>query len=157
MNSEKITDYWQRFSTKHHLDLAQPNAWMFGSGTESTGNELGKLVVDGIKTATCSAHLLYELENEPLPKVGQYDILLNGKNEPLAIIRNVSVEVKKMSEVTHDFSRLEGEGDLSHEYWYDVHQLFFTELLAEFGKEFSSDMLLVCEIFEVLDTYEQKL
>lgn len=156
MNSEKIASYWQNFSAKHHLDLSQPNAWMFGSGTESTGNELGKLVVDGIKTATCSAHLLYELENEPLPKVGQYDIVLNGRNEPLAIIRNVSVEVKKMSEVTPEFSKLEGEGDLSHDYWYNVHQLFFTELLTGFGKEFSPDMLLVCEIFEVVDTYEKR-
>lgn len=154
MNTEEITAYWQSFSQKHNLDIAQPNAWMFGAGTESLGNDLGKLVVEGIKTATCSAHLLYELENEPLPKVGQYDIVLDGKNKPLAIIRNVSVEVKKMREVTPDFSRLEGEGDLSHDYWYTVHQLFFTELLAEFDREYSPDMLLVCEIFEVLDTYE---
>lgn len=152
--SEIIEKYWLDFSENSHLDSALPNAWMFGDGSAEMANELGQLVLQGKKTATCSAYILYEMENEPLPQVGQYDIVLDGNNKPMAIIQNTSVEVKKMNEVTADFAKREGEGDLSHDYWYAVHKLFFTELLASFGKSFSDDMLLVCETFKVVSSYQ---
>lgn len=151
LDEKVIEKYWSSFLQKEQLNLPLPNAWMFGNGEQKMGDDLGDLVVKGIKTATCSAYFLYEENNEPLPQVGQYDIVLDGRNQPFAIIRNVSVKVRKMSEVNHEFSRLEGEGDLSHEYWYKAHQKFFTEILAEKGEVFSPEMSLVCEIFEVVD------
>lgn len=153
--TDEIQAYWQKFSEENNLTIETPNAWMFGEGSENMGNKLGQLVVDGIKTATCSAHILYEksLGNEPLPKEGQYDIVLDGQNKPLAIIQNVSVEIKKMNEVTADFTRLEGEGDLSYDYWYKAHRRFFTELLKTFDLEFSDEMLIVCEVFKVKSLY----
>lgn len=155
MKQTIIEQYWASFLQKKQLELPTPNAWMFGDGEQQMGDELGELVVKGMKRATCSAHILYERSNEPLPAVGQYDIVLDGLNQPLAIIQNISVEVKKMSEVDSEFARLEGEGDLSHEYWYDAHQTFFTELLNEIGEPFSPDMLVVCELFEVVDLYRK--
>jgi uncharacterized protein YhfF len=65
------------------------SAWKFGVNP----NHLAQLVIDGVKTATCSAHIFYELENEPLPSEGDYSIILNREDIPLAIIK--TVEVKK--------------------------------------------------------------
>ncbi len=42
-------------------------------------DELSELVVKKIKTGTSSGYDLYKQENEPLPKVGQLDVVLNGK------------------------------------------------------------------------------
>jgi len=56
-----------------------------------------------------------------------------------------------MNEVPVEFAIAEGEGDLSYEYWWNAHKKFFTIELAEFGLEFSEDMLGICERFELVD------
>ncbi|WP_199897176.1 ASCH domain-containing protein [Paenilisteria weihenstephanensis] len=145
--------YWESFAKKNGLDLECPAAWAFGDGAEMA-DRLGALVVNGVKTATCAAHCVHEIEGEAIPQVGEYNIILDGKNEPLAIIRYTEVELVKMNEVSRDFARSEGEGDLSYEYWYEAHVNFFTWELGQYGREFTPDLLLVCQRFEVVDVFE---
>ncbi|OOR16943.1 MULTISPECIES: ASCH domain-containing protein [Bacillus cereus group] len=122
-------------------------AWQFGDSPDY----LAQLVIDGVKTATCSGHIFYELENEPLPTTKDYSIILNSQDEPVAIIKTIEVTVTPMNEVTEEFAIAEGEGDLTYNYWRDTHIQFFTKELYELGLGFSEDMLLVCERFELID------
>ncbi|MDT2830222.1 ASCH domain-containing protein [Vagococcus carniphilus] len=145
-----IETYWKDFCQKNNLDLPMPEAWMFGDGTKEMGDELSALVLEGKKTATCSAHSLYDVRNESIPKKGQYDIVLDGSNEPVAIIQNESLELIKMDDVTPEFAAKEGEGDLSYDYWYSVHKEFFTNEFASLNLTFSTDEILVCETFRVV-------
>ena len=69
----------------------------------------------------------------------------------MAIIKTVEVKVLPMNEVSEEFAIAEGEGDRTYEYWWKVHKNFFTKELNEIGREFSEDMLLVCERFELID------
>lgn len=62
-----------------------------------------------------------------------------------------------MNEVPEEFAIAEGEGDRTYEYWYEGHKKFFTDELKKIGHEFSDDMLLVCERFEVVDVKQQKI
>lgn len=149
--SEIIRSYWETFAKERGVHEACPEAWTFGYGAEMA-DQLGGLVVDGIKTTTCAAHCVHEIEGEAIPQVGEYNIVLDGKDEPLAIIRYTEVELVKMNEVSRDFARSEGEGDLSYLYWYDAHVRFFTEELEQFGLAFTPDLLLVCQRFEVVDS-----
>src|SRR5699024_2073235 len=103
-----------------------------------------------IKTATCSGYIFYELENEALPKVDDYNIILNSADEPVAITRTVDVTITPMNEVSEDFAIAEGEGDRTYQYWWKEHERFFKEELQKIGREFSEDMPLVCERFEVV-------
>ncbi|MBJ8009866.1 ASCH domain-containing protein [Bacillus cereus] len=122
-------------------------AWQFGDSPDY----LAKLVIDGVKTATCSCHIFYELENEPLPTTNDYSIVLNSQDEPVAIIKTIEVTVTPMNEVTEAFAIAEGEGDLTYNYWRDTHIQFFTKELHELSLGFSEDILLVCERFELID------
>ncbi|PGY07197.1 ASCH domain-containing protein [Bacillus cereus] len=122
-------------------------AWQFGDSPDY----LAKLVIDGVKTATCSGHIFYELENESLPTTNNYSIVLNSQDEPVAIIKTIEVTVTPMNEVTEEFAIAEGEGDLTYNYWRDTHIQFFTKELHELGLGFSEDILLVCERFELID------
>jgi len=124
-------------------------------GFESFADELAGLIVSGKKTATCSAHVLYELENQPLPVAGLYTIVLSSKNEPVAIIKTTGVQIVKMNEVTEEMALAEGEGNLTYEYWWNGHKKYFTAELAEVGLEFSEDMLLVFERFELVDVKDK--
>lgn len=102
------------------------------------------------KTATCSGHLFYEKEQEPLPQPGQYAVILDSQEEPKAIIEITHVDVMPMNEVPVSFAQAEGEGDLSYDYWYREHKEFFTEALQSYSLEFKEDMLLVCERFKLI-------
>lgn len=92
----------------------------------------------------------YEKEQEPLPKAGQYAVILDSHDEPKAIIEITHVDVMPMNEVPESFAQAEGEGDLSYHYWYRAHEAFFTESLKPYGLEFKEDMLLVCERFKLV-------
>ncbi|KFM98676.1 ASCH domain-containing protein [Bacillus clarus] len=138
--------YWDTY----WVDNEKPKsvtAWQFGDSPDY----LAQLVIDGVKTATCSGYIFYELENEPLPTTNDYSIILNSQDEPVAIIKTIEVTVTPMNEVSEEFAIAEGEGDRTYNYWRDTHVRFFTKELKELGLSFSEDMLLVCECFELID------
>lgn len=150
MSVNKVEEFWHSYTRENMLNMSVPEAWMFGDGSKEMGDELGSLVVSGMKTGTCAAHCIYELEDEEIPKEGQYDIVLDGDNNPLAIIKYTKIDFVKMNEVTRDFARSEGEGDLSYDYWYREHVKFFTWELSQHGLTFTPDLLLVCQTFKVV-------
>jgi uncharacterized protein YhfF len=123
----------------------------FGDG-QKLRDELVDLIVLGKKTATCGSLAIYEEEGEPLPKVGEQFIVPNWQGQPKCIIKSTSVEVKRFDEIDEDFARAEGEGDLSFEYWRNAHIDFFTR-----NGGYSPDMKLVCERFEIVETFEQEI
>mgnify|MGYP000757473793 FL=1 len=111
---KNVEVFWQNFLDKHELDMLMPDVWMFGDGSSEMGNRLGQLVVSGRKTATCSSLDIYKMEEEQLPKAGQYDIILDGQSQPLAIIRTTKVEIMPMNKVSESFAQAEGEGAVSY-------------------------------------------
>ncbi|WP_368505119.1 ASCH domain-containing protein [Alkalihalophilus sp. As8PL] len=140
---KKVQQFWNEFCVAHQKQgIKYKDAFQFGASAD----ELASLVVNGEKRATTSGFLFYELEREALPQAGEYYIILNGQNEPVAVIQIQSVEVLPMNEVTEEFALAEGEGD--YQYWWDAHEAFFTTLLKEYDKAFSPNMLVVCERFE---------
>src|SRR5665648_1243354 len=71
-------------------------SWYF-CNNEEDANELAELVKKGIKKATASLHCLYGIENEPIPEVGDYIIIINW-----AGIAPVSYTHLRAHETRHD-------------------------------------------------------
>jgi uncharacterized protein YhfF len=113
-------------------------------------DELGALIVQGIKTGTCSALWEWENEGNPIPEVGLVTIALDGRGEPLCIVETTEVSIHNYNKVDADFARSEGEGDLSLEYWREAHRNFFSRSLQKIDREFSEEMPLVCERFKMI-------
>ena len=124
-------------------------SWYF-CNNEKDANELSTLVKKGIKKATASLHYLYEIENEPIPEVGDYVIITNWKGIAQCIIQITNINIISFKDVTEEFSTKEGEGDKTLSFWRKVHRKFFSMELKEYSKIFSEDMLVVCEEFEVV-------
>lgn len=118
----------------------------FGDSPE-LADELLALVVSGRKTATCGALRDFG-GSEPVPVVGRRDVVLDGRGRHAAVIETVEAVVRRFDEVDADFARDEGEGDLSFEYWRDVHRAYF-----ERNGGFSPDMELVCERFRLVEVF----
>ena len=127
---------------------------MFGDDSKEMRDELRSLIVKGIKTGTYAAHCVYGLEGKEIQKFGQYDIVLAGDNTRLAIIKYTEIDFLKMNEVTSDFSRSEGTGDLSYDYWYSERVEFLTWELSPYGLTFAPDLLLISQTFRVMDVFE---
>jgi uncharacterized protein YhfF len=126
-----------------------PSAWGFGIGPEMA-DELGRLVVEGTKTATCSSLWEMEHDGEPVPCPGDPSIILDGRNNPLCIIETTEVEVKPFDSVDDRFAYDEGEGDRSLATWRAVHWRFFSRTLAAIGRAPDGAMPVVCERFRVV-------
>ena len=121
-------------------------AWSFGEAPD----KLADLVLQGIKTATCSAYDLYQINTEPLPQAGDYSVILNSSEEAVCIIKTIKVYVTEFKNVSEEHAFKEGEGDRSLEYWRKVHESFLTNELASVHKEFDESTKVVCEEFEVV-------
>ena len=139
-------ELWNAFVTATNHDGDEYEAWTFGSAPD----QLAQLVLTGEKTATSSAYPLYETENEPVPVVGEYSVILDSQGNAVCVIQTKKVEVIPFRQVTEEHAYREGEGDRSLPYWRDVHETFFTECMEEAGMTFTPDMGVVCEEFEVV-------
>lgn len=142
MNEKQM---WQAFITEQPAYKDENyQAWQYGA----IPDELAQLTLSGIKTATSSAHCLYEIEKEELPKAGEWHIILDSSDQAVCIIRLVAVTVYPFKDVPAEIAYQEGEGDRTLAYWRAVHQRFFTDLLVDYDLSFSEEMLVVCEQFE---------
>ena len=121
-------------------------AWAFGEAPD----KLVDLVVQGIKTATCSAYDLYQINNEPLPKEGDYSVILDSSGEAVCIVKTLKIYVTEFKYVSAEHAYKEGEGDRSLEYWREVHVNFLTNELATINQSFDENTKVVCEEFEVV-------
>ena len=150
---ETVQAYWQQFLSTLPADSPYRGKIYIADGwgdSPEMADELGALIVQGTKTATCSALWEWEAEGESPPETGTITIVLDGRGEPLGIVETVEVAICKYNEADADFARAEGEGDLSLGYWRKAHRNFFSRSLPKIGKAFSEDMPLVCERFRVV-------
>lgn len=138
---------WAAFTAGHpEAAGADYDAWAFGGDPDG----LAALVLSGVKTATASAHPLYELEGDPLPEAGEYSVILDSREEAVCVIRTDRAVLIPYRAVGADHARREGEGDLSLAYWREVHKRFFKDELAASGLIFTEDMPVVCETFHTV-------
>jgi uncharacterized protein YhfF len=153
VTQERSETYWQSFLSTVPDDSPYRTKTYVAEGwgdSPAMADELGALVVQGTKTATCSALWEWQAEGNPIPQAGMITIALDGRGEPLCIVETVEVTVHNYNHVDADFAREEGEGDLSLNYWRRAHRNYFSRVLKKVGKEFSEDMPLVCERFRLI-------
>ena len=147
-----VEAYWQGFLATLPPDTPRPagySAWGFGDSPEMA-DDLGALVREGTKTATCGLLWEYEADGDPLPQVGEYSVITGGDGSPLCIIETTEVVVRPFNMVDAQFAYDEGEGDRSYAYWRAGHWRFFSRVCKRIGRQISETMPVVCERFRVV-------
>ncbi len=139
-------EMWLLFTKSGKQESNEYDCWAFGDDPD----KLAALVLEGRKTATASAYDLYAYDGEPIPKVGDYSVILNSAEEAVCIIKDTDVRVVPFKEVEEDQAKAEGEGDLSLPYWREVHERFFRKELSDARMEFTEETRIVLERFEVV-------
>jgi uncharacterized protein YhfF len=120
-------------------------AWAFGGAPD----KLAGLVMSGGKTATCSSLALMRHEGEPMPRPGDYSVILDSAGEAVCVIRTTRAYVETFERVTGEHAFREGEGDRSLDCWRQIHMEYFSEELGAVGLPFDERSELVCEEFEL--------
>ncbi len=90
-----------------------------------------------------------EIEGARLPEVGDLSIVTDWEGNPRCVIQTTAVTIIPFSEITYDICKREGEDD-TLESWQAGHIRFFKSEGSLLGYEFSEDMPVVFEDFEVV-------
>lgn len=119
-----VQQYWDSFVAVRGLDAVAHGVWEFGDNRE-LADELAGLVVAGTKRGTTSLLRTYRESGEPLPKLGDFSVVVDGSETPCCIVRTAFVDVKPLGEVDARFAWDEGEGDRSLTWWLSAHTRYF--------------------------------
>ena len=132
-----------------NIDINSLVVYDFGDSPELSEELIG-LILSGKKTATCATVLEYEKEDEPIPKVGEYKLVVDYQRNPVCLIEITDVSIVPFCDVDDSFAYDEGEGDRTHKYWEDGHKQYFQRVLPSYGATFSETMPLICQRFTAI-------
>ncbi len=120
------------------------------AGNQNITDKLILLYLAGKKTAGSS--LVEDLQHagNPLPKTGNYWIILDSSGEPKCLAKTLKTAVYKFKDVPEEIAIAEGEGDLSLAYWRNVHSQLYAPHLQEWGIKSIENATVITEFFEVL-------
>lgn len=138
--------YIERFP--EHRDDDPPTEY-FGDSPELADELLG-LVLHGPKRATAGAVAEFRDEGQPLPRIGGHWIVTDGSGTARAILRSTELRLGPLDSVDGTFAWDEGEGDRSRDDWLDTHRTYFQRSLPRIGEEFSDQVEVVFERFDMV-------
>lgn len=145
MTPQQLWDLFRK-NTNEAVGSEDYTAWQFGDDPDRLLN----LVLFGEKTATTSLYCMYEHDRESLPRVGEYNIILDSAGAAKCVTRTTAVYILPFDRVSTVHACKEGEGDKNLDHWRRVHKRFFAKELKTIGLEFVEDMPIVCEEFELV-------
>lgn len=140
-------EMWEEYRKLNPAETPMPTR--LGPSGGAAGDELAKLTLQGIKTATASSLIAYACDDE-IPTAGCYSVILYDNGEAACVIRDTIVSIVPFDEVSPEHAYREGEDDRSLAMWREVHRRFFTPDYEAVGKPFDEHGLCVLEEFEVV-------
>jgi uncharacterized protein YhfF len=135
----------------HHdiLEAAYPNqssrfflAISIG-GTPELADEGASLILNGIKTATSSP--LWDYPDGNAPFVGALSVLLDGQQQPVAIVETVGIRPVRFCDVTEEMAAAYGEGPRTLHWWRRVIGDWYRTKAARDGQVFDEDTSILWE------------
>ena len=124
-------------------------AFMFGN-TEKMANELARIVLSGVKTATSSLLWAAEQAQQPIVQTGDLSIVTDWQQRPLCITLSTEVTITPFKDVDAQFAYEYGEGERTLAWWQHNLWDYYAQECASIGRVPSQEMPLVCERFKVV-------
>jgi uncharacterized protein YhfF len=141
-----IEEFWAEFTDATGID-GPYEAWAFGDPSlPDLSSRLALLVRDGPKRATAGLASDYDDGEEPMPKSGDLNLILDGDGAPVCVVRTTEVLIRRFGDVDEAFAWDEGEGDRTLNWWRAGHLRFFEKI----GEPVDDDTLMMLERFELL-------
>ncbi|BDR52695.1 hypothetical protein KIM372_06020 [Bombiscardovia nodaiensis] len=116
---------------------------------------LVEAILAGRKTTTTSLLAECEQEGDYIPTAGERDVLIDSREQPVAVLENTEVRIVRLGDVDLRHVIDEGEGDKSIASWRAKHEAFWKtpEMQAELNDPnftIDDDTMLVLERFRII-------
>ncbi len=147
--SPEVLDFWERAKKATGIEGEFVDAWGFGDNPELVDELLG-YIIQGIKRTSTGLVKENELEGWPVSKEGDYDIILDGRDKPVLVIKTVSLRRVKYRDVDAEHAYWEGEGDRTLETYFREHDKYYKRRGEALGFDFNKDMLVDLNRFEIV-------
>jgi uncharacterized protein YhfF len=144
-----IQRFWRAYASAEHLPVSTYTVFRFGDSDE-LADKLVRLVLAGKKRATTSLLRDFTAADEPLPRPGDYGVVVDAHNAPRCVVRTTEVSVKLIRDVDDDFAQDEGGGDCSLSWWQSSHVRYFRRQGAREGFVFDDNSQVVLVRFELV-------
>jgi len=148
-HSDEVLGFWSRVRSETGIEGELLGAWAFGD-SPGLADELLALMLRREKRAATSLVVEMELRGEPEPRAGTYTIVLDGEGRPRAVLRTVGIRRTTFDDVDEEHAYWEGEGDRTLESYRREHTKYFKRVGRKLGFEFTEDMAVVLERFELV-------
>ena len=147
--SAAVVAFWQEFRRLKGVPEQAYDVCRMGDNPALADESLA-LILAGPKRAT--ACLLRDVEQgiEMMARVGAYVVVVDARDQPRAIWRTRTVEVKPLDQVDDAFGWDEGEGERTGEDWLAQHTLYFERRAKAEGLAFDPSMPAVFERFTLV-------
>jgi histidinol-phosphate aminotransferase len=145
----EVHNFWERAKKAKGIKGDFVDAWGFGDSPQLK-DELLALVLEGKKTGTASLVKENELEGWPINKVGDFNVILDGRDRPRAVIQTLSVRQCRFDEVDAEHAFSEGEDDRSLASFLREHRKYWRRSGERLGYTFSDDMDVILERFRLV-------
>jgi uncharacterized protein YhfF len=143
-------ELWQRCATSLDVPLTQAvRVRRFGDTAPMT-DALTGLIMSGEKTITATTPWLTAVDPSRRGFPGAFWVVVNADGEPQGVLRTTDIKQTRFDAVTEADSQYEGKPVRPLEAWRKVHRDFFGRVLQPLGKEWSADMPVTLERFEVV-------
>jgi uncharacterized protein YhfF len=98
----------------------------------------------------------YEVEGDPLPRVGDREVVIDSAGRPVLVTEVVSTAVHRLADVSLDHALSEGEGFMSVADWRRGHEDFwashdYRQSIDDPSFQVGDDTPVVCVGFIVVD------
>ncbi|MCF8205831.1 MAG: ASCH domain-containing protein [Methylotenera sp.] len=116
-------------------------------GTPALADEGAGLILSGIKTATSSA--FWDYPDGRIPFAGALSVLLDGRDQPVAIIETTGVMPVRYCDVTQAMALAYGEGERTLASWHHHTGGWYRAKAAREGQSFSDETIILWETLAV--------
>ena len=147
--SDETLVFWDRVKRETGVEGDFTDAYGIGDSSELKQVFL-ELILEGKKRASTTLVRESMLEGWPEPEVGQYNIVLDGDDEPAAVIRTVSVRRCRFSDVDEEHAYWEGEDERTLDAYIREHTKYYTRIGGRLGFEFTPDMEVILDRYELV-------
>ena len=144
-----VQRFWSAYASAEQVPAASYTVFRFGDSDE-LAEKLVRLVLSGKKRATTSLLRDFTATHQPLPRPGDFGVVVDAQNEPRCIVRTTDVSVKLIREVDEAFAQDEGGGDCSLSWWQSSHARYFRRQGAREGFVFDDNSQVVLVRFELV-------
>jgi len=156
-SSEAIAAFWAEYCLAAGVPSATPyQAWPFGDSPQ-LAHELVELVLHGPKRATAGLAAWATLHPGDAAVADGYSVVTEFDGTPRCVVRTAWLGQRTLREVDEQFAWDEGEGDRTLADWMDGHRRYFKRVCPSLGIDFSDDIEVQLERFELLYPFDEAL